>query len=307
MTPAWIGDASLILISLLVQGIPFLLLGAFLGALVSGGMPITAWLRRWPRNPALSALAGAGCAIFIPACDCAVVPLVRRLIRKGAPLSAGIAYLVAAPVLNPICLLSTWLAFRLGSPWHIVALRAGGSLLLAMVAGIIASRFSPGTILKPEVLFRAGPDNENAPWMEITPSSGPFRQRTAAMVAAGLTDFLNVSALYVLGAMCSALLQTFLPLGKMFAPRTALGIPAAMLLAFLFSLCSSADAFVVNAFGSLGLAGQLAFMWLGPVYNLRILFLYPSIFQYRAMLGLGFVILLVVALMAFALRCSGGL
>jgi uncharacterized membrane protein YraQ (UPF0718 family) len=86
----------------------------------------------------------------------------------------------------------------------------------------------------------------------------------------------------------------------MFAPRTALGVPAAMLLAFLFSLCSSADAFVVNAFGSLGVAGQLAFLWLGPVYNLRILFLYRGIFQYRAMGGLGLLTIIIVGLMAFA-------
>jgi uncharacterized membrane protein YraQ (UPF0718 family) len=302
MIPAWIGDASLILISLLVQGIPFLLLGAFLGSIISGGLPVADWLRRWPKHPLLSALSGASCAIFVPACDCAVIPLVRRMIRKGAPLSAGVAYLIAAPSLNPICLLSTWLAFRFGSPWHMVAWRAGGSLFLAVVTGIVASRFSPAGLLKADVLFRAGPDVESAPWMQIKPSAGAGERRFGGMVAAGLTDFLNVSTLYVLGATFSALLQVALPFGKLFAPHTALGIPAAMLLAFLFSLCSSADAFVVNAFGSLGLAGQLAFLWLGPVYNLRTLFLYRGIFHYRAIAGLGLVLVLTVGLMALAIR-----
>ena len=303
--PAWFGDASLILISLLVQGIPFLLLGAFAGGLVSGWMPLANLLRRWPRNAAVSAFCGAVCALVVPACDCAVVPIVRRLIRKGAPLSASIAYLMAAPSLNPICLISTWLAFRFGSPWHMVALRAGGSLLLAVMTGIIASRFSPATLLKADVLFRATPEVDTMPWMQIKPSSGPVAQRVGGIMAAGLTDFLNVSTLYVLGAMCSALLQTFLPLGKMFGSHTTLGIPAAMLLAFLFSLCSSADAFVVNAFGSLGLAGQLAFLWLGPAYNLRILFLYRSLFHYSAILALGLLTFVIVALMALAVMKLG--
>lgn len=296
--PAWFGDASLILVSLLVQGIPFLLLGAFAGGLVSGWIPLANLLRRWPRNAAISALGGAICALAVPACDCAVVPIVRRLIRKGAPLSASIAYLMAAPSLNPICLVSTWLAFRFGTPWHMVALRAGGSLLLAVMTGIIASRFSPATLLKAEVLFRATPDVDSMPWMQIKPSSGPAGRRAGGILAAGLTDFLNVSTLYVLGAVCSALIQTFLPLGKMFGPHATLGIPAAMLLAFLFSLCSSADAFVVNAFGSLGLAGQLAFLWLGPAYNLRILFLYRGLFHYGAIIALGLLTGAQVALMA---------
>jgi len=300
MITAWIGDASLVLISLLVQGIPFLLLGAFLGAVFGVWLPVTVWLRRWPRHAGLSAITGACCAIFVPACDCAVVPLVRRLIRKGAPLSAGIAYLIAAPSLNPICLVSTWLAFRAGSPWQMVGLRAGGTLLLAAATGIVASRFAPERILKAYILFRAGPEVETAPWMELKPA-GAVRQKLGSVIGAGLTDFLNVSTLYVLGATCSALLQTFLPLGKLFAPRTALGVPAAMLLAFLFSLCSSADAFVVNAFGSLGVGGQLAFMWLGPVYNLRILFLYRSLFQYRAIVGLGVFVVFLVGLMALVI------
>jgi uncharacterized protein len=296
--PDWLGDASLILVSLLVQGIPFLLLGAFAGGLVSGGMPLANGLRRWPRNAAISALGGAICALAVPACDCAVVPIVRRLIRKGAPLSASLAYLIAAPSLNPICLLSTWLAFRLGAPWHMVALRGGGSLLIAVLTGIIASRFSPATLLKADVLFRATPEVDSMPWMQLKPTARPGQRRVGTILAAGLTDFLNVSTLYVIGAMCSALLQVFLPLGKMFGAHTKVGIPAAMLLAFLFSLCSSADAFVVNAFGSLGVAGQLAFLWLGPAYNLRILFLYRSLFQYRAILALGLLIFVLVALMA---------
>lgn len=299
--PAWFGDASLILISLLIQGIPFLLLGALVGGFVTAWVPLTSLLRGWPKHPALSAFSGAFFALLLPACDCAVVPIVRRLVQKGVPLSAGIAYMLAAPTLNPICLISTYLAFRFGSPWHMLALRAGGSLLLAITMGMIASRFPPRFLLKGEILLSSAIEAESAPWMQLKSGAGIFQRRAATTLAVGLTDFLNVTTLYVLGALCSALLQTFLPLGKMLATHGALSIPMAMLLAFLLSLCSSADAFVVNAFAALGLAGQLAFLWLGPIYNLRVLFLYRNIFQYPAIFGLGLVTVLLIGCMTFVL------
>jgi len=301
LAPAWIGDASIILLSLLVQGIPFLLLGALLGGFVAAWAPFTRLLRVWPRNPVLSALAGSFFAILIPACDCAVVPVVRRLVRKGIPLSAGIAYLMAAPVFNPVCIISTYLAFRFGSPWHMLLLREGGSLVLAVTMGVIASRMPSAVILRSKVLLTSATESEPAPWMEMAPNGGDLQRKWAPAFAASLVDFLNVSSLYVVGALCSALLQTFLPLGKMVALHSGFGIPAAMLLAFLLSQCSSADAFVVNGFGALGLTGQLAFLWLGPIYNLRVLFLYRNIFQYRAILLLGLATFLITGCMTVLL------
>jgi len=299
--PAWLGDASLVVLSLLVQGIPFLLLGSLLGAVVSTFAPWSALLRRWPRHPVLSAIAGALFGFFIPACDCAAVPVARRFLRKGIPLPAAMAYLLAAPELNPVCLLATYFAYHLGSPWRMVALRAGGSLLVAVVTGVVAGFVSPGRILRAQVLMGSGGENETVPWMEVPPrSSGPRRQ-TATVLAGSVSDFIDVSALYVLGAICTAVVQAFLPLGRMAAAHGALGIPVSMTLAFLLSLCSAADAFVVNAFGVLGLAGQLAFLWLGPIYNLRVLFLYRNILQIPAIIGLGIVLVLVIGGQAFAL------
>jgi uncharacterized membrane protein YraQ (UPF0718 family) len=300
-SPAWLGDASLVVISLLVQGIPFLLLGSLFGALVSIFTPWSVLLRSWPRHPVLSAVVGAVFGLFIPACDCAAVPVVRRLVKKGVPLSAAIAYLLAAPELNPICLLGTYFAYHSSSPWQMVALRAGGSFVVAVVVGVAASFISPSRILRAQVLMGAGGGNEAMPWMEVPPDVGILRRQAATILAASVSEFIDISALYVLGALCTAAVQTFLPLGKMVAANGAFGIPMSMTLAFLFSLCSAADAFVVNAFGILGLAGQLAFLWLGPVYNLRVLFLYRNILRIPAIIGLGLLLIVLIGGQAFAL------
>jgi uncharacterized membrane protein YraQ (UPF0718 family) len=306
LAPAQWGDVAIILLSLLVQGIPFLLLGALLGGFVAAWTPFATLLRHWPKSSVLAALTGAASAFFIPACDCAAVPVVRRLIRKGIPLSAGIAYLFAAPVFNPICIISTFLAFRFGSPWQMLALREGGGLLLAVTLGVAASRISPAFLLKSSVLTNAASSTDPLPWMELPRENTAIRSTWAPILAATLVDFLNVSTLFVLGALFSAFLQSFLPLGKLAGLHAAgLNVPGAMLVAFLLSQCSAADAFVVNGFGALGLAGQLAFLWLGPIYNLRVLFLYRTIFQYRAILVLGAATTLIVFGMSAALLLCG--
>jgi uncharacterized membrane protein YraQ (UPF0718 family) len=303
--PAWFGDICLIFVSLLVQGVPFLLLGALVGGFITAFVPLAALVRGWPRHAILSALSGTVFAFVLPACDCAVVPVVRRLVQKGIPLSAGIAYLIAAPTLNPICLIATYLAYRFGSPWHMLFLRAGGSLLLAVSIALLASRFSPASLLKGEVLLGAGSDSGQENGMRVDPRSGPWRRRLALALGVTLTDFLSVSTLYVLGAICSALLQIFAPLGPGLTSHGALSVPAAMSLAFVLSLCSSADAFVVNAFAALGIQGQLAFLWLGPIFNLRTLFVYRNIFPLRAILGLGVVSVLLIWAMTMLLGRLG--
>ncbi|MEZ4584219.1 MAG: permease [Caldilineaceae bacterium] len=37
----------------------------------------------------------------LPVCECGVVPVARRLYEKGLPTSIGVAFLLAAPVINP--------------------------------------------------------------------------------------------------------------------------------------------------------------------------------------------------------------
>jgi uncharacterized membrane protein YraQ (UPF0718 family) len=213
-------------------------------------------------------------------------------------LPAGVAYLLAAPTLNPLCLVSTFLAFRFASPWHMVGLRAAGAIVLAVSVGLLAARVPLSRLLKGEVLLQTGPAEGVAAWMDVAPKLRGQPRRWGVAFGLALTDFLNVSTLYVLGALLSALLQTLLPLGAILAAHKTLSIPAALLLAFLFSLCSSADAFVVVAFGALGLGGQMAFLWLGPIYSLRTVFVYRDLFQYRAILGLGLAIVLLIGLLA---------
>ena len=85
---------------LLLEAIPFLLLGVVIAGLARWLVPQGAWISRLPRHPVLAPITGALMGFALPACECGNVPVARRLLASGAPLGTGFGFLFAAPVLN---------------------------------------------------------------------------------------------------------------------------------------------------------------------------------------------------------------
>ena len=85
---------------LLIEALPFLMLGVTIAGLARWLVPQSAWVRRLPRNPLLAPIVGALLGFALPACECGNVPVARRLLASGAPLGTGFGFLFAAPVLN---------------------------------------------------------------------------------------------------------------------------------------------------------------------------------------------------------------
>src|SRR6185503_2966860 len=101
-----------------------------------------------PRQPLLASLLGGLLGLVFPVCECGVVPVCRRLVQKGAPLSLGVALLLAAPVVNPVVIASTWVAF--GGDLRMVAWRVGLTLLIAVTVGaLFALHPRPADLLAP--------------------------------------------------------------------------------------------------------------------------------------------------------------
>jgi uncharacterized protein len=128
-------NAFTLFLSLLVEAIPFLLLGVMLSSILLIFVNEQQLLARIPRNPFLAALSGSLLGFMFPVCECGNVPVARRLIGKGAPMSMAVGFLLAAPTINPIVIWATWTAFR-DQP-EIVILRVVFSLAIATTIGTI--------------------------------------------------------------------------------------------------------------------------------------------------------------------------
>ncbi|MCL6752592.1 permease [Nostoc sp. CCCryo 231-06] len=122
-----------IFLSLLVEAMPFLLLGVLFSSLLLFFVDERKLVEKMPKNPLLGALVGSMIGFFFPVCECGNVPVARRFLIQGVPTPVAIGFLLAAPTINPIVIWSTWTAFR-DQP-EIVVLRVVFSLAIATIIG----------------------------------------------------------------------------------------------------------------------------------------------------------------------------
>ena len=282
---------------LLIEALPFLLLGVTIAGLARWLVPQSTWVRRLPRHPLLAPLVGALLGFALPACECGNVPVARRLLASGAPLGTGFGFLFAAPVLNPIVLASTWAAFP-DKTWLLWARPAGAFLIalsLSALLGLLPEAKLLDTALLEErrmsqplssvgLLERRGGVLGSAPvspeQRDDTPGISP-----RLLIQHSTREFLGLLTLLVLGSALAAVVQTWLPRSWLLALGSAptLSVIALMLLALVVSVCSSVDAFLALGFAAQVTPGALlAFLLLGPVVDLKLAGLFTVLLTPRA-------------------------
>ena len=261
--------------SIVVEALPFVLLGALVSALIEVYVSDRTFerLARLPLGLQLPGAALGGLAF--PVCECGSVPVARRLIGKGLHPSAGIAFMLASPILNPVVLASTAIAYRgRGIALEMVVGRAGLGLLLAVVAGwAVGGRGGDRGVL---LAAPGEPAAEDAPRAAATRA-----ERGRAVIEHLAGDFVFMGRFVVLGAALAAALQTVIPqsLVSGVATTPVIGALALMGIAFVLSLCSEADAFVAVSFVQFPLGAQLAFLVFGPVVDAKLTLLYGATFR----------------------------
>jgi uncharacterized membrane protein YraQ (UPF0718 family) len=309
---------ALLFLSLVIQGLPFLVAGALFTAVLGGLAPLEAIARRCPANPFWAAMCGIGAGTLIPSCECLALPLVRRFLHKGIPLPAALAYLLASPAVNPICLASTYTAYSFQNPWLMVAFRAFGSAAVALVLALALERLGRNHVLQDRLLAKprggSEPDHghTHSPGGDCcedgsggsVPVRGPrWVQALLHHARETLSDMWSIIPLYILGALAASILQTFFPIERAAEIGQGVFIPVSMLLAVALSLCSSADAFVASSFVFAPLSAQLAFLWMGTLVDLKLLAAYHAVLKTRALILLVFLGGALVWLLA---RAAGG-
>lgn len=282
ITPAdilqWMGQKlssfGTVFLGIFIEAVPFLLLGTVVSGLVEMFLDRDQ-IGRWiGKRPAPAAFVGAFMGFLFPVCECGVVPLTRRLFRKGLPLSAGIAFLLAAPVLNPIVMFSTAAAFGWG---QMLLFRMAFSLVIAVSVGLIFSlEPDQSKILRASPILHEHEDHDHG-----KESQSKIRRA----LAIGADEFFEMGRYLVMGAALAAALQTFIPQSVLLAIGSGplLSVLAMLALAILLSICSTVDAFVALGFvGTFSFGSILSFLVFGPMVDIKSVLMYLQVFTRRA-------------------------
>ena len=305
LSSAWfqfsLPDFQYAFLSILLEGIPFLLGGALLSGLLEEFLPQSLMTRLLPKNPRMAVIASGLLGLIFPVCECGIVPVVRRLLRKGLPVSCGITYMLAAPIVNPLVILSTLAAFRGQGAIEMTVLRFALGLSVAVLAGWIVTHLSPSSILRPELF--ASDEGEHHHHHDSEESSRSLLDRLQNAAGVATRDFLDVAVYFVIGAGAASFFSTainqeiILPL----ASNPVLSIASLMGLASVLSVCSTTDAFIAATLTTFPMAAKLAFLVFGPMLDFKLLFLYSAAFSKRFILSLAVGLFLVIGVLCWRL------
>jgi hypothetical protein len=293
---AQVATFSTVFLGIFFEAAPFLLLGVIVSSALHLYVQPATITRLAPRRAVPAALMGAGMGFIFPVCECGVVPVSRRLASKGAPLPMALTLLLAAPVLNPVVLLSTWVAF--GGDWWMVGWRAGLTLVVAVIVGLlIGSHPRPASLLAPGVLTEAATNHHHG----LAHSPGE-RFRDVLWHSGG--EFVEMSRYLVAGALLAAAVQTFVPRSSLLTlgDSPVSGILVMIGLATVLSICSTIDAFIALTFaGTFSGGALLAFLVFGPMIDIKAVLLFHSIFQRKTVALIVLLVFQCVFLAALAL------
>ena len=254
---------STIFVSIVIQALPFLVLGVLVSGAIAAFVPASTLVRLMPTNPLfgvpMAGLAGAA----LPGCECGSVPIAGRLAQRGASPAAAFAFMLAAPAINPVVLAATAVAFP-GRP-DIVIARFVASLMAAVLVGWIWARFGDDDLLR----TATGGEDASTPWSMFT------------TVAAH--DFLHAGGWLVLGGMTAATLQVAVPrtVLDVLAGNEVVAILALATLAVVLAICSEADAFVAVGLSQFSTTARLAFLVVGPAVDVKLVALQAGVFGRR--------------------------
>lgn len=270
-------------LSIFLEAVPFVLLGALLSALIHLIMPENFLTNKMPKNPLLAIGLSCGLGFLFPICECSMVPLIRRLVQKGMPIYAATAFLLSGPIVNPIVFSATMVAFRGYS--EMVYARLGIALFVAIGAGLIIKRFVRHNPLRHTASTMAGHTHESITWRSNISLNG----KISAFFQHASDDFLDAAKFLIIGCAITASMQTFIPHETLdqFGSQAMFSYIFMMGLSFVLSLCSTSDAFIAFTFmHSFSKGSLLSFLVLGPMLDIKNMMMLFSAFKAKFVITL---------------------
>jgi uncharacterized protein len=304
-------------LALAFEGLPFVLVGSLISGFIAAFVPSRIITRFLPKNRFLATLVSGLLGLIFPVCECGVVPVVRRLLDKGLPLSCGLTYMLASPIVNPLVAISTYAAFRGQHPELNTAVRLICGYLVAVVVGLSVSRLDPARLLGGKAIPRRSPlsprlqttsRRRSALSIAAMPDapdasrSVSVMQRVIGAIQLASDDFIDTAIYFMIGAAVASVFNTavdqriILPL----ASSPVLSVVAMMLIAGVLTLCSTSDAFIAATFTSFPIPARMAFLIFGPMFDFKLLFLYSALLKKRTVVALGIGLFIIVGVLCVA-------
>jgi uncharacterized protein len=293
---------STIFLGIFIEALPYLLMGILASGIVEVFIDKDRFIAILPKNRVMGVLIGSLLGLVFPVCECGVVPFARRLFKKGLPLPMGIAFLLAAPIISPIVIMSTLKAFGLGPIFY-------GRMVLgfgvAVITGLVFSLQTSSEVLLP---FNDLPCCDSHDQMDNMEVSIRSKMTRAAMIAG--EEFFEMGVYLILGAFLAALMQTIIPQNILLflGGGPALSILLMIALGVLLSICSTVDSFVALSFAaSFSTGSLLAFLVYGAMIDIKALFLYSRVFKKRSIVYLALIPLFLVVLVSLFINYRLGI
>ena len=252
---------STVFVSVCVQALPFLVLGVLVSGLLTAFVAPGALAGRLPRRPALAVPVASAAGVVLPGCECSSVPVSAALIDRGVPTAPALAFMLSAPAVNPVVLVSTAVAFP-ALP-EMVGARLLASLLVAVVVGWLWVRLGVPA------------------WMRLRDRHDHAGDsRWQVLLSTVRHDVAHAGGFLVLGGLTAATLNVLVP-ASLLDSLAGSGVVAVLTLAVLavvLAICSEADAFVAASLTQFSLTSRLAFLVVGPVVDVKLIALHAGTF-----------------------------
>lgn len=307
--PTEVNTFTTVFLGIFIEAAPFLLLGTIASGLLEVFVSREDLTKVVPRGIIPATLMGGVMGFAFPVCECGVVPVTRRLFRKGFPISAGIAFLLAAPIINPVALASTYAAYGFG---NVLILRFVMGFTIPVSIGLIfVLSEAPRRILLPQhnlapIMGASGlgdVERLDKPAIHIkkTPHDPlPVRLKTATRIASD--EFFDMAKYLIIGSMLAALMNTFVSqdyLREHIGSGPVLSVIFMQVLAFVLSICSTVDAFISLSFANQFTTGSiLGFLVFGPMVDIKSTLMFLQVFRRKIvfyLIALPFLLTLLVS------------
>ena len=261
-----------IFLSIIIEALPFILLGSLLSGFIEVYLTPERVHKYLPKQKFFRILFGTLVGFVFPSCECGIVPIITRFLEKKVPSYTAVSFLTTAPIINPIVLFATYSAF--GNSFYILSLRLIGAIIVAMSLGILLGFVLDDKILKDNYVSHEQEDFSQVPWPK----------KIFHALAHAIDEFFDTGRYLIFGSLVASAMQIYVPthILRTLGGTPLLAILVLMLMAFILSLCSEADAFIgASLLSTLGVGPVTAFLLIGPMVDIKNLMMMLKSFKLR--------------------------